>query len=78
MEDSGPGIAEAERERVLDRFYRAPGTASTGSGLGLAIVKAIAELHGGAVSLARSARLGGLCVAVTLPGGGAGPAEGAR
>ncbi len=46
--DSGPGIPEAERERVFDRFYRVPGTASSGSGIGLALVRAIAERHHGA------------------------------
>ena len=60
VEDSGPGIAEEERERVLDRFHRVPGTEAPGSGLGLAIVKAIAELHGAALRLGRSDRLGGL------------------
>ncbi|WP_298234344.1 ATP-binding protein, partial [uncultured Azohydromonas sp.] len=64
VEDSGPGIPEAERERVLDRFHRVPGTEAPGSGLGLAIVKAIAELHGAALRLERSPRLGGLRVEV--------------
>lgn len=51
--DNGPGIPEAERERVFDRFYRGenaePG--HDGSGLGLAIVKAIAERHHASVTL---------------------------
>lgn len=64
VEDSGPGIPEAERQRVLDRFYRVAGTETTGSGLGLAIVKAITELHGATLELSRSARLGGLRVDV--------------
>ena len=34
VEDDGPGIAPHERERVLERFYRVPGTPGTGSGLG--------------------------------------------
>ena len=42
VEDDGPGIAQQERERVLERFYRVPGTPGTGSGLGLAIVREIA------------------------------------
>jgi two-component system OmpR family sensor kinase len=67
VEDSGPGIAPADRERVLDRFYRVEGTPTTGSGLGLAIVKSIAELHGAALRLDRSARLGGLRVEVAFP-----------
>lgn len=64
VDDSGPGIAAADRERVLDRFYRAPGTEATGSGLGLAIVKAVADLHGAALSLTDSPELGGLRVEV--------------
>jgi two-component system OmpR family sensor kinase len=66
VEDSGPGIAEAERERVLDRFYRVPGTEGAGSGLGLAIVKAIADAHGATLTLGRSERLGGLRVELRL------------
>lgn len=65
VEDSGPGIAEPDRARVFDRFYRASeGAQETGSGLGLAIVKAIAERHGATLTLGRSERLGGLKVEV--------------
>ena len=67
VEDSGPGIAEADRARVLDRFYRVPGSAAGGSGLGLAIVKSVAELHDAALALERSERLGGLRVELRLP-----------
>lgn len=45
VEDTGPGIPEKELTRVLDRFYRLPGTPSKGSGLGLAIVKEIIDIH---------------------------------
>jgi two-component system sensor histidine kinase TctE len=45
VEDSGPGIAPDERERVFDRFYRVLGSRAEGSGLGLAIVKEIAVRH---------------------------------
>ena len=45
--DTGPGIPEADRQRVLDRFVRLEGSRSTpGSGLGLALVSAVAKLHG--------------------------------
>ena len=67
VEDSGPGIADAERERVFDRFYRVPGAAATGNGLGLAIVRAIAEGHDGTLEIGRSERLGELCVDLCLP-----------
>lgn len=67
VDDSGPGIPEADRARVLDRFYRVPGTPSTGSGLGLAIVKAVAELHGTTLTLATSPTRGGLRTSLRLP-----------
>lgn len=50
--DQGPGIPEAERGRVFDRFYRAPDAPPGGSGLGLAIVRSIAEAHAATVTLA--------------------------
>ena len=45
VEDSGPGIAPAEREAVFRPFYRALGTQVDGSGLGLAIVAEVAQRH---------------------------------
>lgn len=42
IDDSGPGIPEAERQRVFDPFYRVPGSGEVGSGLGLSIVRTIA------------------------------------
>jgi len=59
--DNGPGIPEAERDKVLDRFYRLDRSRTTsGSGLGLALVKAIATLHG--LSLRLEDRKPGLAV----------------
>ena len=52
VEDSGPGIPEAERERVFEPFYRALGVEADGSGLGLSIVKEIARQHQANVSVA--------------------------
>ncbi|MEA2009378.1 MAG: HAMP domain-containing sensor histidine kinase [Actinomycetota bacterium] len=50
VRDHGPGIEEADRDHVFDRFYRSPSARSMpGSGLGLSIVKQIAEAHGGTV-----------------------------
>lgn len=51
--DSGPGIPEAERERVFNAFYRIPGSVGEGSGLGLAIAREAAERLGGTVSIHR-------------------------
>lgn len=51
VEDSGPGIAAAEREQVFRPFYRSLGTGVDGSGLGLAIVREIAQRHGAELSL---------------------------
>ena len=52
VEDSGPGIALAERELVFQPFYRSLGTEVDGSGLGLAIVREIAVQHGAEVVIA--------------------------
>lgn len=65
VEDSGPGIAPADRAQVFERFFRADHDAKVvGSGLGLAIVKTIAERHHAALELGSSERLGGLKVEV--------------
>jgi len=66
VDDSGPGIPLADRDRVLDRFYRVSGAHGSGSGLGLAIVKTIADLHHATVSMDDSAALGGLRVTVAF------------
>jgi two-component system sensor histidine kinase TctE len=52
VEDTGPGLAPAERELVFQAFYRALGTEVDGSGLGLAIVQEIANAHGAEISVA--------------------------
>lgn len=53
IRDEGPGIAEEERKRIFERFYRGTGSEENpeGRGLGLAIVKSAVELHGGRVGL---------------------------
>ena len=69
VEDEGPGIPEAARHRVFDRFYRVDDsrTRSTGgAGLGLAIAKWAVEAHGGTISIA-SGRTGGALFQVCLP-----------
>ena len=54
VEDSGPGIALAERELVFQPFYRALGNDADGSGLGLPIVMEIARQHRASVTLSDS------------------------
>ncbi|HZN86207.1 MAG TPA: ATP-binding protein, partial [Burkholderiales bacterium] len=66
--DNGPGIAPAERPRVLERFYRAPGCGAAGSGLGLAIVREICARHGIELLLEDAPGGGsGLCVRLVWP-----------
>jgi signal transduction histidine kinase len=68
VEDEGPGIAPADRERVFERFFRAdPSRTRTtgGSGLGLAITRELVGAHGGAVCAADGAR--GARLVVELP-----------
>jgi signal transduction histidine kinase len=72
VEDDGPGIPEAERARIFDRFVRledARERDSGGSGLGLAIVREIARLHEGEVRVADGS-LGGARFLVRLPAAG--------
>jgi two-component system sensor histidine kinase TctE len=59
VEDTGPGIAPAERELVFQPFYRALGTNVDGSGLGLAIVHEIANAHGAEITVADAHPRGG-------------------
>lgn len=65
IEDSGPGVADADYSRISQRFYRCVETAQTaeGSGLGLSIVQRIIRLHDAEIGFAKSA-LGGLKVSV--------------
>ncbi|HTR06859.1 MAG TPA: sensor histidine kinase N-terminal domain-containing protein [Paraburkholderia sp.] len=71
VEDTGIGIPAAERERVIERFYRILGRDGEGSGLGLAIVREIATMHGGTLAIddhvyQETPRLAGTLVRVTL------------
>ncbi len=69
VDDNGPGIPAAERERVFDRFYRRNPGSTAGSGLGLAIVRSVAAQHGAQITLSESP-LGGLRVSLSFPGRG--------
>jgi two-component system sensor histidine kinase TctE len=67
VEDDGPGVSEPERERVLNRFYRVPGTEGEGNGLGLAIADEIARVHGTQLLLQAGAHGRGLRVRLCVP-----------
>lgn len=65
--DEGPGIAPIWRERVFDRFFRAPDQLVAGSGLGLAIAAAVVRQHGGDIVCDVPSNGLGLRVRVTFP-----------
>lgn len=67
--DSGVGLADADLERVFERFYRAPGLPrrSTGSGIGLTIARNIAQAHGGDVTAASAGPGHGATFTLSLP-----------
>ena len=65
VEDRGPGVSEADRERIFEPWYRPAGLSEGGAGLGLALVRQIARHHGGeARYLPREG--GGSCFEVEL------------
>ena len=65
--DTGVGIPTPERERVLERFFRASNARGSGSGLGLAIVKEVTELHGGTLTIDAGPAAAGTRVRLALP-----------
>lgn len=72
VEDDGNGVAEADRERIFDRFVRLDESRtrdSGGSGLGLAIVAEIVRAHHGAIHVEQGQTLGGARFVVRLPAG---------
>jgi sigma-B regulation protein RsbU (phosphoserine phosphatase) len=73
VEDTGPGLPAAERERVFDKFYqvgRVEGERPPGTGLGLTIARHLVELHGGRI-WAEDASGGGAAFVLLLPSAGA-------
>jgi two-component system, OmpR family, sensor histidine kinase TctE len=65
--DTGPGIPEAERSRVRERFYRLPNSPGHGSGLGLAIVDEIARLNDATMTIDSGPRGRGTRIAISFP-----------
>jgi len=67
VHDQGPGVPEAERVRIFDRFHRVESSRTLpGSGLGLAIVRQVADAHGGSVFAADSPD-GGAAIGFVVP-----------
>ncbi len=62
IDDSGPGLNDAQLQRLGERFFRADDSGASGSGLGWSIVRRIAEVHGLQLTVRRSEKLGGLSV----------------
>ena len=67
VEDNGPGVPEAERVHLLERFYRVPGTLGEGTGLGLAIADEIARVHSSQLQVLQRQGGCGLRMRVCLP-----------
>ena len=69
LEDSGPGVEDAQLSQLFERFFRVEGSrsrATGGAGLGLAICRSIVEAHGGTITAGHS-ELGGLAIRIRLP-----------
>lgn len=64
--DHGPGIPPDQMERIFDKFYRLPGTATGGTGLGLSICRGLVQAHGGEL-LVENRPQGGACFLLKLP-----------
>ena len=69
VEDAGPGLSDADLQRLGERFFRVLGSGQSGSGLGWSIVQRLARLHDLDMALDRSPALGGLRVTVRWPRG---------
>jgi two-component system sensor histidine kinase TctE len=70
VQDSGPGIAAAERDKVFTPFYRATATMEdnpSGTGLGLTIVRDVVAVHGASITLDAGYGGTGLTVRVVFP-----------
>ncbi|MFS2002248.1 ATP-binding protein [Duganella sp. CT11-25] len=70
VSDNGPGVPEASRARLFDRFYRPDGNELWGCGLGMSIVKNVVDEHGAEIELSSNAGGIGLVVTVRLPAAG--------
>ncbi|MBI1281780.1 MAG: DUF4118 domain-containing protein [Anaerolineaceae bacterium] len=66
VSDTGPGLPSVDVERVFEKFYRVPGTATGGTGLGLSICRGLVEAHGGTLT-ASNKDTGGASFVIRLP-----------
>ena len=66
FEDSGPGISEKDRERVMERFYRAENHQTPGCGIGLSIVDRVVQIHQGSLQLCQADNGHGLKVIIKI------------
>lgn len=64
--DRGPGIPPDQLEKIFDKFYRVPGTATGGTGLGLSICRGLVVAHGGTLQ-AKNRTEGGVAFTIKLP-----------
>jgi signal transduction histidine kinase len=79
VEDEGPGVAPEVRDRLFERFVRGSGDRGGSFGLGLSIVRAVAETHGGSVTLEDPpAGTTGARFVVRLPARPGGPSDDAQ
>lgn len=67
VQDSGPGMSEADMAHLGERFFRVLGSGQAGSGLGWSIIRRIAKVLQARIEVGRSAQLGGLAVTVRWP-----------
>lgn len=67
VQDSGPGLDEAQMARLGERFFRVLGAEASGSGLGWSIVKRLVDVFGAQIQVRRAWSLGGLAVRIEWP-----------
>lgn len=65
--DDGPGVADADRERIFDRFFRVAGNLESGSGIGLSLVARIAQAHGATIAAGAGVNGRGFGIGIRFP-----------
>jgi signal transduction histidine kinase len=67
VQDNGPGVAQEDRPRIFDRFYRVAGSNERGSGIGLSLVARIAQSHGASIEIGPGLDGRGFGISVVFP-----------